>query len=110
MVLARRRDVAADSRRHHPLGQARAEGAADAVRLFGKGNVLLPRRWRDLITPDVRAPPCPEDHTLRARLPTPRESRGPGILKAELPRWADDGSCHPSGGAPRPPGPACSPC
>src|SRR5712671_4441457 len=106
MVLARRRDVAADSRRHHSLGQTRAERAADAVRLFGKGNVLLPRRWRDLITPEVRAPPCPEDHTLRARLPAPRESREPGILKAELPRWADDGSFHPSGAARRPAGPS----
>src|SRR3979490_3093108 len=97
MVLARRRHMAADSRRHHSLGQTRAERAADAVRLFRKGNLLLPRRWRDLITPEMRAPPCPEDHTLRARLRAPREGRGAWILKAGLPGWTvDDGSFHPS--------------
>src|SRR3979490_2688967 len=87
MVLARRRHMAADSRRHNSLGQTRAERAADAVRLFRKGNLLLSRRWRDLITPELRPPPCPEDHTLPGRLSTAAARRA-GVMAVRRSRHA----------------------
>src|SRR5215471_7547607 len=58
MVLARRRQLAANSRRHHSLGSARAGRKAETVRLRRQRNLLLSGRWRDLITTFRRSLEC----------------------------------------------------